>query len=222
MHPFVFETLIPAAHARVSRSHSLMADESGSRKRTHSDMEAAGSDELPAATVDNPLQVPDAPPYRIIVAPAMTFDDVVATLDQDNIRKIAQIVLYEYRSPKTTKMYITYDNLDKAYEVSFALPHDAEVTLDALSKMYIVVKPFVTKNPWLQGAVSVNESGDIEYMQHLSMRVASYRRSHVRVTRTSLLIQECESMYVPSDGVFDSARPLKRAATGAAPHDAKK
>jgi hypothetical protein len=170
---------------------------------------------LPPATADNPLQIPmHSVPYRIVVPHKTTFADVVDVPDRDMLRKMAQVVFYFYKTSRTISMAVSYDQGDRAYEVTFSCPRDILIDLDFIGSIYAVCPLLVTRQPWIRAARAPSPTtGEMQVTQNLSLRFASYRRQYLTLTDTSLLIWRTKTTYVAAEDEADLVRPTKRAPT---------
>lgn len=210
----------PPPNVRKSRPASASSAAAGTGQADGSDMNVdekteASDGGLPAATPDNPLRIPATRvPYRIIVPPKMTFADVVAVPDRDMLRKMAQVVFYFYKTARTIYVYVSYDAVDRAYEVTFSCPRDIRVDLDFIGSVYTICPMLVTRQPWVKAARGPNPTtGEVQVTQNLSLRFASYRRQYLTLVDTSLLMWRTKATYIPSEDEADLVRPTKRVPT---------
>lgn len=156
-------------------------------------------DELAPVTATNQLGIPNAPPYSIRLVPNATFDDVVSAPDLDYVRKVVQVALKHYTSPKTANVYITFDGNDNAYEITISFPGSMPIDHDMFNCMYRINPMLVTKKPWTLPSLD----GNMEIFSNVSIRVASHRRKTLKIVNTHLMMWETEeTILVTNEEVF--------------------
>lgn len=165
-------------------------------------------DDVVEPTATNPLGIPGAPPYQIIFVKNQQLHDVVDPEDLDYVRKLTQVAWRFYKGKRTAKMYISYDEADCAYEITWGFPGaDTEVTHDIHNILYKINPMFVKKRSWtLPYADEHNELG-----QTLSIRVASHRCKTFRIKETHLMLWETEETITVLSEDRPDSRSSKRA-----------
>jgi len=162
-------------------------------KRKHAEIDRETYEFEPvAATPTNLLGIPNAPPYRIVLVPEKTLGDVVSNEDLPYVRKLSQIVWCHYNDKRTPNMWIVEDVTDEAYEISWQLPEETEVSHALHNTLYKVDMLRVTKKSWT--TPYQDEKGELWTI--LSIRVAMRRRRTAVITKTLLFLIETEDAVV--------------------------